>query len=107
MVVLLWVVIRQSVCGQSCVLPCVKSPRTSGAKCGGKLGDSASFKHGDYIVNGRAAEQRETCRSHVYGALGVIKRIGFISATGGEGCCELRGILSHGQFGENPSPILF
>ena len=37
-------------------------PRTSGAKCGGNLGATAAFEHGDYVVEWMRLEQRRDGR---------------------------------------------
>ena len=58
----------------------------------------ASFKAGNYVVNGSPGEQGETGGCHVYGSLGVVERIGFVGAADSERFGELCRLRSAGKF---------
>src|SRR5260370_28436926 len=80
--------------------------RTSGAKCAGQLVSAADFKHGDYVVDGRAFQQPETGGSHVYCALGVVERIGLVGTAFSQSTGELSVIHAVRKIVQNPCPDL-
>ena len=55
-------------------------PCTSPSYGGGNLKAAADFKHGDHVVDGNALIQPKAGRGYIDGALGVVERIGFVSA---------------------------
>ena len=80
-------------------------PRTSGAKCSGKLGTTARFKHGDCVLDADAFDEPKASRSHVHGALRVVTRIGLVSAAQSQLPRQLHGSFTVGELMGHPSPI--
>src|ERR1700761_1679689 len=80
-------------------------PRTSGAKCCGKLEATAGFEHRHHVVDADTFDEPKASRSHIGRALRVVERIGLGGAERSPFPRQLHSVFTVSKLMGAPSPI--